>query len=269
MKENISKISIAARSKSELLHNSLSKYFILSMMAGIYVGLGIVLIFSIGAPLYASGSPFLKALMGASFALALTLVIFAGSELFTGNNMIMTIGSLTKTVSWIDTCKVWTVSYIGNLAGSLLLAFTMAQTGLITKSPLSDFILGVSRAKMNEPISELFFRGILCNILVCLAIWMVMKTKEDTAKLLLIFWCLFGFIGAGFEHSIANMTLLGMGLFIPHNPETISWIGFLNNLIPVTLGNMLGGAVIIGAGYWYVSKDHIIRRETDGISATE
>jgi nitrite transporter NirC len=267
IKETVSKLSMAAKTKADLAKNNMAKYFILAVMAGIYVGFGIILIFSIGAPLKAVGAPGLKALMGATFAVALTLVIFAGSELFTGNNMIMTIGSLTKNVSWMDTIRVWVVSYSGNLAGSLLLAFILLQTGLITKDPVKSFILGAAAGKMNVPMVQLFFRGILCNMLVCLAIWMSTRAKEDTAKLLLIFWCLFAFIGAGFEHSIANMTLLGMALFLPHDPSVISWAGFANNLIPVTLGNIVGGAIMIGAMYWYVSDDKKTRRAKNGISA--
>ncbi|MFZ5988162.1 MAG: formate/nitrite transporter family protein [Bacillota bacterium] len=253
MNEMILKLAVASREKIELLNKSTIRYFILSMLAGIYVGFGIILIFSIGAPLKAAGVPWLKALMGASFAIALTLVIFAGSELFTGNNMIMAVGSLIKKVTWLDTLKVWTVSYFGNLAGSLLLALAMSGTGLITKGPLRDFIVLTAADKMNTPFDQLFVRGILCNMLVCLAIWTATKAREDTAKLILIFWCLFGFIGAGFEHSIANMTLLGMGLFAPHDGQLVSWWGFLNNLVPVTLGNMLGGGLIIGAGYWFIT----------------
>ncbi len=262
--ENLSKLSQAAKGKADKVNNSLIRYFILAMMAGIYVGFGIMLIFSLGAPFKAAGSPAVKLVMGTTFGLALTLVIFAGSELFTGNNMIMTIGSLKKTVTWKDTIKVWVVSYTGNLAGSLLLAFTLVQTGLITKEPLNSFILGATAGKMNAPTMELFFRGILCNMLVCLAIWMATKAKDDTAKLLLIFWCLLGFIGAGFEHSIANMTLLGIGLFIPHDPTLISWAGFMHNLIPVTIGNLIGGAVMIGGMYYFVLGEKSLRREKHG-----
>lgn len=254
-KETVPKLILAAKGKAKLLNENFMKYFILSMMAGIYVGFGIMLIFSIGAPLKAADSPMLKALMGSSFALALTLVVFAGSELFTGNNMIMTIGSLSKEVSWANTLKVWIVSYAGNLVGSLLLAYVLVQTGLLDQGPLKDFVQGTSAAKMNAPFMQLFFRGILCNMLVCLAIWMGTKAKEDTAKLILIFWCLFGFIGSGFEHSIANMTLLGMALFTPHDPSVISWAGYANNLIPVTLGNMVGGAICIGAAYYYIASE--------------
>lgn len=252
-KETVSKLSDAAKSKADFLKKSPLRYFVYSMLAGIFVGLGIILIFSLGAPLKEANVPFLKALMGASFSLALTLVIFAGSELFTGNNMVMVLGNLEKKVSWFDTAKVWILSYIGNLAGSLMLAGIMAGTGLISKQPLNKFIIDTSIMKMTAPFSELFFRAFLCNILVCLAIWMSARAKEETAKLLLIFWCLFGFIGSGFEHSVANMTLLGMGLFAPHTNESVNWIGFINNLIPVTLGNMVGG-FFIGFAYWFISS---------------
>ena len=253
MNEMILKLADASKQKIDLLNKSFIRYFILSMLAGIYVGFGIILIFSIGAPLKAAGEPWLKAVMGASFAISLTLVIFAGSELFTGNNMTMTVGSLMKKVTWVDTLKVWIVSYFGNLAGALLFALTMSGTGLITRGVLRDFIVSSAADKMNTPFSQLFLRGILCNVLVCLAIWMGSKAKEDTARLILIFWCLFGFIGAGFEHSIANMVLLGMGLFAPHEGQLVSWWGFLNNLIPVTLGNMIGGSLVLGAVYWFIT----------------
>ncbi|MBD2095492.1 formate/nitrite transporter family protein [Trichocoleus sp. FACHB-591] len=259
-KEAIATIISAARTKAELVEDSLPKFLILSVLAGIYVGFGVMLVFSIGAPLHAAGSPAVKALMGASFAVALSLVIFAGSELFTGNHMFMTIASLAKQVTWKDTWKVLGISFVGNLAGSLLLALLLVQSGLLAKGPIKDFVLEAVAGKMQAPFMELFFRGILCNILVCLAIWMAAKTKEDIAKLVLIFWCLFAFVGAGFEHSVANMTLMGLGLFIPHDPEQISWIGYVKNLIPVSLGNWVGGACLVGASYWYVGSDRPSRK---------
>jgi len=107
---------------------------------------------------------------------------------------------------------------------------------------------------MNAPFLELFMRGILCNTLVCLAIWCSMKLKEETAKLIMIFWCLFAFITSGFEHSVANMTLLSISLFIPH-PETVSWAGLAANLVPVTLGNIVGGMLFVGIAYWYIARE--------------
>jgi nitrite transporter NirC len=203
----------------------------------------------------AAGAPGTKALMGASFGIALTLVIFAGSELFTGNNLVMTLGSLRRTVRWANTLRVWALSFAGNLAGSLLLAAMTVASGIASRGPMKDFVLQVSAAKMNAPLSELFFRGLLCNVLVCLAIWTAARTREEIAKLIVIFWCLFGFIGAGFEHSVANMSLFGLALLQPHDPSLVSWAGFARNLLPVTLGNIVGGAVFVAGSYWVATSD--------------
>jgi nitrite transporter len=252
--ETVSAMAGAARNKASFLKHSPLQYLVLAAMAGAYVGLGIVLIFAVGAPLQAAGSAATKAVMGASFGVALTLVIFAGSELFTGNNLVMTVGKLSRTVSSSAVGRVWTVSFIGNLAGSMLLALATAASGVLSKGAARDFVLSVVAAKMAAPLMELFFRAILCNVLVCLAVWMGMRAKDETARLILIFWCLFAFIGAGFEHSIANMTLLSLGLFLPHDPNLVTWAGFARNLIVVTAGNVVGGALFIGLPYWYVAR---------------
>ncbi len=252
MKTTVASLAQAARAKADLSARGPVRYLVLSALAGAYVGLGIVLIFAIGAPMAAAGAPGTKALMGASFGVALTLVIFAGSELFTGNNLVMTLGALERAVSWGATLRVWLLSYAGNLAGSLALAAATVASGLAGAAPMRDFVLKVSAAKMAAPAGELFFRGLLCNVLVTLAVWMAARAKDELAKLVLIFWCLFAFIGAGFEHSVANMTLLGMSLLGPHD-DRISWTGFVHNLVPVTLGNVVGGAVIVGAAYYFVA----------------
>jgi nitrite transporter NirC len=252
--ETIATMAAAARAKAALLRQGPRQYLVLSALAGAYVGLGIVLIFAIGAPLQAAGSGATRAVMGASFGVALTLVIFAGSELFTGNNMVMTVGALSRTVTPGALAKVWGLSFAGNLMGSALLALATAASGVLGKAPAKEFVLGIVAAKMSAPALDLFFRGVLCNMLVCLAVWMGMRAKDETARLLLIFWCLFAFIGAGFEHSVANMTLLALGLFLPHDPALVSWAGFARNLLLVTAGNVVGGALLIGLPYWYVAQ---------------
>lgn len=252
--ETIAAVATAARTKAGLLRQSPWQYLVLSALAGAYVGLGIVLIFAIGAPLQAAGSGATRAVMGASFGVALTLVIFAGSELFTGNNLVMTVGVLSRTVTAGALARIWIASFAGNLVGSLLLAAGTASSGVLSRAPAKEFVLGVAAAKMAAPASELFFRGVLCNALVCLAVWMGIRTKDETARLVLIFWCLFAFIGAGFEHSVANMTLLGIGLFLPHDPALVSWAGFARNLSLVTAGNIVGGALLIGLPYWFVAQ---------------
>ena len=249
VQDTIELVAAAADKKRQLLDGSLPRYLILSALAGAYVGLGIALIFAIGAPLAAANSPFVKVVMGASFGVALTLVIFAGSELFTGNAMIMTVDALTGRAGWLPLASLCGWSYLGNLVGSLILAFLVAHSGALGGDPQRGFVETVAAGKMNLSFEAAFVRGILANWLVCLAVWCSLRTTNDVAKLGLIFWCLFAFIGAGFEHSIANMTLLALALFQPHG-EAISWAGYVNNLLPVTLGNIVGGAVFVGGLYW-------------------
>ena len=242
--------SKAGVNKVKLLKGSPFRYLLLSLMAGFFVGLGIFLITTVGGAL--SGSVSTKIVMGISFGIALSLVIMVGSELFTGNNYIMTVAALEKDITWIDAIKVWTLSYVGNLIGSLLLSWIFTQSGLNTGST-GSFILKVAESKMTLPWLELFYRGVLCNILVCIAVLCSIKMKSEAGKLIMIFWCLYAFITCGFEHSIANMTLLSAALMVDH-PETVSIIGFIHNIIPVTIGNFIGGAGFLGYGYWLIGR---------------
>lgn len=222
------------------------------MLAGIYVGFGVLLIFTIGGMLSTVNYPGTKIIMGISFGIALSLVLAAGSELFTGNNLIMTIGALENKVSWKNVMKIWLFSFIGNFIGAILLSIIFVYSGLSSGS-VGEYIAKAAGGKMTAPFGQLFMRGILCNMLVCLAVWCFFKLKEETAKLVMVFWCLFAFITTGFEHSVANMTLFSTALMIPHGAE-VSIQGLLNNMISVTLGNILGGSLGIGWTYWYISK---------------
>ncbi len=253
MKETIATFSEMAVSKVNQLNSSKAKYLTVTMMAGFFVGLGVILIYTIGGLLGPSGFAGTKIIMGVSFGIALSLVLMAGADLFTGNNMIMTIGTLMKKTTVYETLQNWTFSYFGNFAGSILVAALFFYSGLAS-GDTADFIIKAASTKMNTPFMELLIRGILCNILVCLATWCAVKLKEETAKLILIFWCLFAFITSGFEHSIANMTLLSISLLVPH-PETVSLAGMAANLVPVTIGNIIGGALFIGAAYWFSNTE--------------
>ena len=248
----IHKVAEAARVKRNFIKSSKLKYVISSMLAGLYVGFGIVLIFTIGGLLSQSDVTSVRVIMGISFGIALSLVIMAGSELFTGNHMVMTIGNLEKTVTLLDSITVYCYSFIGNLLGSLLLAYLFILSGLDSGST-AGFILKISQAKISLPWIELLTRGILCNTLVCLALWCSFKMKEETGKLIMIFWCLFAFITTGFEHSVANMTLLSIAFLTP-GQTTISLSGFIYNIGVVSLGNFIGGALIVGFSYWYIGS---------------
>lgn len=237
--------AVAAKKRAFLAENPMG-YFIASMLAGIYVGLGIILIFAVGAPLAQAGHPAMKLLMGASFGIALTLVVFAGAELFTGNTFFMSLGWLRKTVTLRDLGLVWLISWIGNLIGAVAVAWLVAQTRSLAHA--HSLLLNIATIKTTAPISVLIASGILCNLLVCLALWTGSRTKSDAAKIILISMCLFAFIASGYEHSIANMSLIAIGLFQNVGPD-LSWTGYFYNLIWVTLGNTLAGAVILAGAY--------------------
>ncbi|GAB6167818.1 formate/nitrite transporter family protein [Clostridium carnis] len=250
--EEFNKVATAAKAKVSLLKENKLGYFVSSMLAGVFIGFGIMLIFTIGGLLNSASSPATKVVMGASFGVALSLVVFAGAELFTGNNFVMAVGSLNKTVSWMDTTKVWIVSFFGNLVGSILAGSMFFMSGL-AKGPVGEFIANTSAAKMGAPAPELIFKGILCNMLVCLAVWCTFKCKEESSKLIMIFWCLFVFITAGFEHSVANMTLLTIGVLAPHT-AAVSVSGYIYNILLVTLGNMIGGVLFMAVPYYLISR---------------
>ena len=261
-KTEMQKISDASEKKIAFMKKSPLSYLLLSALAGVYLGFGIVLIFSISGPIAAAGGEaYLKLIMGATFGIALSLVIFAGSELFTGNNMVFAISSLEKRVGLGPIIMLFIMCFIGNYLGSAFLAWLVVKGGSLPEAS-NQLILKVSAMKMALDPLEAFIRGVLCNWLVCLAVWISLRAKEETARLIMIFWCLFAFIGSGFEHSIANQTLLSMAMFLPHGPE-ISIAGFAHNQLFVALGNLVGGGAFVGAVYWFASPS---LREEAGVA---
>ncbi|MGI6731734.1 MAG: formate/nitrite transporter family protein [Anaerovoracaceae bacterium] len=239
----------SAQKKLALLDRKPVGYFLASMLGGIYVGFGIILIFTIGGLL--GDAPYTKIVMGVSFSIALSLVVIAGSELFTGNNLIMALGILNKTVTATQTLKLWLVCWIGNWVGSFFLATIYWGTGYATGA-VGTFIAGTAAAKMSVPFLPLLLRAVLCNVLVCLAIWCSFRCKSESGKLIMIFWCLFAFITSGFEHSIANMTLLSISLLSPMG-AAISIGGYFYNILVVSLGNILGAILFLAIPYHLIS----------------
>ena len=253
---DIEKLSCMAEKKIKDMNDSPSRYGAMSALAGAYLGFGIVLIFSVGAPLAGTQfEPFMKLIMGASFGVALSLVIFSGSELFTGNNMIFAVGKLKNRVSFHAIFKLFALCFVGNLLGSVFFAWLVVQGGSLS-AEAQALIVKVAGAKMALGAREAFFRGILCNWLVCLAVWIANRNGDETAKLIMIFWCLFAFIGSGYEHSIANQSLMSLALFVSHGPE-VSLTGFFYNQVFVTLGNIMGGGVMVGMAYVFSSAEPI------------
>ena len=247
--ETLEKIGLASKNKMSVLNSSILKYLISSAFAGMFIGIGILLIFTIGS--LTANLPSQKILMGVSFAIALSLVIIMGVDLFTGNNMVMTVGILRKDVKVSDAIKLWCICWIGNLIGGIILALLYVGSGLV-KGDLASFYEKTAIAKASAPFLALVCKGILCNILVCLAVLSGFRTNDDSAKILMTFMCLFAFITSGFEHSIANMTVYAVGLISPE--VHISITDALKNLIPVTVGNWIDGGVIVGGGFYLLKS---------------
>jgi len=243
MQNNINVFAEIARSKAQMLKELPLVFFIGSMLAGAYVGIGIIFIFTVATPL----PPEVQTLvLGATFAIALTLVVIAEAELFTGYTMYMTIGIVKKTVNFQQLLSTWLVSWLGNLCGALALVgiYILAKGYLFSHEEL---ITQVALKKIHATPIQLLAKGVLCNWLVCLAIWMSKKVDSDIARLVIIFWCLFVFIASGFEHSVANMTLLSMTYFTPGSIVGLSDIAY--NLFFVTIGNVIGGSFFVAIAY--------------------
>ena len=239
-----------ARDKVKALKRNPGGFFVGSMMAGAYVGFGIILIFVLGS---AADPQSKKLIMGTSFGIALTLVVFAGAELFTGHNMYMPLALFKKKITSNDLILVWVTVWVGNLVGSAFVGILFVlggASGII--DVIDSFVNHVASDKMNASVVQLLARAMLCNWLVCLALWMAARTNNDTAKCIVIFWCLFGFIASGFEHSVANMTLFSIALLGEH-PEAVSLYGAGYNLFWVTIGNLLSGSLFMAGGYWLYS----------------
>jgi nitrite transporter len=235
------------------------RYLVSAMLAGAYVGVAVVLMIAVTGPLQASGSPWVKLIQGLVFGGALTLVVFAGAELSTGNMMTMVQGIFTRRNTMVAAIVVILFSFVGNLIGSGVFAWIVHESGILTaiatpgKPPAGETALAaLIKAKTAETGTALFFRGVLCNFLVCLAVWMGVRTKSDGAKITLIFWCLLAFVSSGFEHVVANMTTFSLAMFDHVHGATAAAFG--RNLLFVGLGNLVGGALLVGVAYSFIAR---------------
>lgn len=248
-------LSQQARAKLEGQRLSLLSHIVRSMLAGMYVGASIVLIFTIGGSMAKDSPGLVKLTMGVCFGGALTIVIFAGSELFTGSNLVLPLGVLSGTASVRDLAANWLWTWVGNLLGAALLAVLVVRSGVISAEPVSSFILKVAGTKMTLPAEQLILRAVLANWLVCLGVWMNARIKSESARILMIWWCMFTFITCGYEHSVANMCGLLLALLLPHaGAAQITWHGYAYNLALATFGNILGGGLLVAGMYWLGSR---------------
>jgi len=211
-----------------------------------------------------------KALAGALFGTGLMLVMIAGAELFTGNNLIL-VAVLTGKAKVSGMLKNWLFVYIGNFLGSLLIAFLIVKSGQLNAGGalLGATTIKIASAKVSLTFSQGLILGILCNWLVCLAVWMATGAKTMVGKISAIFFPIWLFIASGFEHSVANMYYIPAGIMAKGNPvyvqaaldagltttklDALNWGTFITkNLIPVTIGNIIGGSLLVGMVYWFL-----------------
>ena len=251
--EALQKVEQLALKKSRIYEQSLLRYIARSMLASMFIGFGVIVAFKTGSYFYNVQSPMTYPAAAATFGCAIILISYGGGDLFTGNTFYYSYAALRRKMSWTRTVRLWIVSYAGNILGAAAFALRIYTPGLFEESSVNGFLLSVVEKKMHAPAMELFFRGILCNWLVCLAFFVPMFMKSDGAKMFAMMLFVFCFFISGYEHSIANMCTFAIALVLNH-PGTITWAGVAHNLIPVTLGNLIGGGLLLGYMYYYVNK---------------
>lgn len=237
----------------------LLKMGMLGVLAGAFIGLGaLYYVLVVSDPTIGFAAS--RVLGGVTFSLGLLLVVVAGAELFTGNNLIV--------MAWADgrirtheVLRNWIVVCLTNFVGAAGLAVLVWLSGhaQMNDGRIAEQVVRIAAAKCAAPVDELFFRGILCNILVCMAIWMAMAGRSVVDKAVAIVFPISAFVAAGFEHSIANMYLIPLGLLLKEDVavagvEHLNAIGMLGNLVPVIAGNLVGGALLVALVY------HVIYR---------
>jgi formate/nitrite transporter len=221
----------------------------LSILAGVFISMGSIF-FTMAVADPALGYGVSRLLGGFTFCLGLILVIICGAELFTGNNL-MAIAWAEGRISSREMMRNWVLSYIGNVAGSLgmVLLMVWSDIGSMGGGLLGDSAVQIAAAKSSLSSGEAFVRGIACNALVCLAIWMATAGRSVTDKILAIVFPITAFVAIGFEHSIANWFLLPHGFVLDHQ-GAVRFSGLCLNLAAVTAGNILGGSGLVAGLYW-------------------
>lgn len=240
-----------------VLHQSFGRTFVLSLLAGFYISFGAQLstVVSQDAARFA-GVGVSRLLAGSAFSIGLMLVVICGAELFTGNSLLAA-AALHGEISWGKLAENWGLVLVGNFLGSLFFAWLMFESRLWEQGGVAEQAVNIATAKCKLSFEVAFIRAILCNWLVCLAVFMATAARDVPGKLLACYVPIMTFVTSGFEHSIANMYFIPTGLMISkeigRSDPALTWTAFLaDNLLPVTLGNIVGGVVFVACAYWYV-----------------
>lgn len=219
---------------------------LLAIMGGMYIGFGGFGYILIGQTLGKIDIGLMKFLGASVFPVGLMLVVFTGSELFTGDTL-MTMAVMDKKISLLQMFRTWILVYLGNLIGSVVLAFAINKSGMMTE-PAKELIFNITNAKLSLSFGTAITRGILCNILVVLGVWLSLAGQDVASKIWGIWFPIMLFVLAGFEHSVANMFFLPLAKFAGLE---FSWISmWTNNIIPVTIGNIISGGIIVPLVYY-------------------
>jgi formate transporter len=235
--------------------------FALGVLAGGFIGLG-ALSFTVVASDANLSFAVSRWLGGLVFSLGLILVVIAGAELFTGNNLLV-MAVVSRRITAGEFVKNLVVVYCANFIGAAGLAFLVSLTNhwQMNDDALGKSAVTIAAAKCALPFWDALFKGVLCNILVCLAVWLAMAGRNVADKILAIVFPIAAFVAAGFEHSIANMYFIPLGILLRERVgidaekiQSLDWNGFAQNLVPVTLGNIIGGAVMVGLVYWLIYR---------------
>jgi formate/nitrite transporter len=231
----------------------------LGVLAGGFIGLG-ALYFNVITSDAALGFAASRILGGIAFSLGLILVVIAGAELFTGNNFLVMAWASGR-ISTGELLRNWLVIYAANFVGALglvLLVF-LSHHWQAAGGAIGANAVKIAYAKATLPFAEAFFKGILCNILVCLAVWLALAGRSVIDKIFAIVFPISAFVAAGFEHSVANMYFMPLGILLRDssqvaNADLLTWAGFISSLVPVTLGNIFGGGVMVALVYYFVYR---------------
>ncbi|MFI2753589.1 formate/nitrite transporter family protein [Cellulomonas sp. P22] len=239
----------AARTKTALVRTP-GIYLVQTMLAGAYIGIGVVIMTTAGGPLAVAGSPWAPLVQGLVFGVALSIVVVAGGELATSAMMILTQGAIRRSITWARAAGTLLACLAGNLLGAMVFATIVHLSGALgPETAAGRTIAAMVEHKAAETTTQLFFRGILCNLLVCLAIWCAARLQSEGAKIAMVFACVMVFITSGFEHVVANMTTFSLGLL--GGLPGATWLEFGRNVGAVGLGNLVGGGLLVGAAYAY------------------
>ncbi|OAS86816.1 MULTISPECIES: formate/nitrite transporter family protein [Metabacillus] len=245
-----------ALKKQKIYRQSPFIFILRSMLASMFIGFGVIVAFKAGNFFFIEHSPFAYPIAALTFGAAIILIAYGGGDLFTGNTFYFSYTAFRKKISWFEVLKLWLISYAGNILGACFFALFILSTGLFADDSSTSFLLSVADKKVHLSTSELFFRGILCNWLVCLAFFIPMRLQGDGPKLFTMMLFVFCFFISGYEHSIANMCTFAIA-FVSNPPDSFTIAGVIHNLIPVTLGNLIGGGILMGWMYYYVNKPFI------------